>query len=85
MDNSEQKDLVEDLLHDEELMRLLAEEPEDESAEQIVTDSPDRVDNQSSVQKTILLYLHDFAYLHCHFGIRHHILRFADKFYGSRI
>ena len=63
MDNSEQKDLVEDLLHDEELMRLLAEEAEDESAEQIVTDSPDRVDNQSSVQKTILLYLHDFAYL----------------------
>ena len=63
MDNSEQKDLVEDLLHDEELMRLLTEEPEDESAEQIVTDSPDRIDNQSSVQKTILLYLHDFAYL----------------------
>ena len=62
MENSEQTDLI-----DEELLRLIAEAPDDEDLESIVVEVPKKPAEQNkkkaSWQKNLLLYLHDFVYL----------------------
>jgi signal peptidase I len=66
LENSEQKELLDDVL-DPSLMDMIADAPDDEQLEAIVTDSSRRASSNTARrtgwQKSLLLYVHDFAYL----------------------